>query len=91
MLRTGQRDNESSRLGQCSPTIRPVERPGTLEKKKKKKQALKRAIAALKKYTRRSNVGKELDRQVWNVVLAGGCVNRLEVLTQKLEQKYEDK
>ena len=55
-----------------------------------KKEALKRAADALKKYTRRSAIGKELDRQVWNVVLAGGCVNRLVELTRELQEKYED-
>ena len=53
-----------------------------------KKEAIEKAMSALKKYSRRSNTAKELDKQIWNVVLANGCVNRLTTLTIDLENKY---
>jgi len=54
-----------------------------------KTQAIERAANALKKYSKRSNLARQVDAQIWNVILAGGCVNRLEQLTEALISKYE--
>ena len=53
-----------------------------------KKQAIEKAVYTLKKYSRRSKKAKELEKHVYHVILANGCVNRLIALTDELEQKY---
>jgi len=56
--------------------------------KRKYSSSLLRANEALKKYTRRSKAAKAVDKQMWNVVLAGGCRNKLDDLVKALERRY---
>jgi len=50
-----------------------------------KMKALKCAKEALKKYSRRSNAAKEVERQALNVILADGCEV---LLMDKIKQLY---
>lgn len=54
---------------------------------KSKQFAIKFAQAVLKRKGKRTKLAKEIDKQIWNVVLAGGCKNRLISMSRELLQK----
>lgn len=53
-----------------------------------KTQLIEKAAEALRRHSRRSNAAKALDLQVWHVILAGGCLNKLNELTTALNERY---
>lgn len=53
-----------------------------------RKEALEIASTALKEFSKRSLLAKEVERAMWNVVLAGGCKYDLIAKTELLVKKY---
>lgn len=53
-----------------------------------KVDSLKRAYNALKKYSKRSAIAKRVEKQMYNVVIANGCWNKLNSLVDELVKKY---
>lgn len=49
-----------------------------------KKFAIKFAQAVLKRKSKRTKLAKEIDREIWNVILAGACKNRLISMAREL-------
>ena len=52
-----------------------------------KKFAVKFALAVLKRKSKRTKLAKEIDREIYNVILAGACKNRLISMSRELLQK----
>jgi hypothetical protein len=54
----------------------------------RKAALLEKAGKALKRHSRRSNAAKALDLHTFDVILAGGCLNKLEQMTTALNERY---